>query len=235
MSPILSLLQSIGQALPPGSTFYVFAAELPDGRTMVAGPSAAGVVALDAQVPEPAPRPTAGPEARVAALRLVHGPDAPLKLGDRSKKLGISLRELRRAVKAGALPHEAKPDGRDNGAHTVTIGVMETYLKIINAVEAARRKLPPGGTMCADRAPPDSNSNNDTHAAELHQRSERYRPGGSTDKYVKQLVSMMKPSHRDLIRVPTPDQVRALLDSFEPAPVKPWKERPEATEPHERG
>lgn len=48
--------------------------------------------------------------------------------------------------------------------------------------------------------------------------------GGSTDKYVKQLVSMMKPAHRDLIKLPTPDEVRAMLDSFEPAPVKPWKE-----------
>lgn len=141
MSPILSLLQSIGQTLPPGSTFYVFAAELPDGRTMVAGPSTAGLMALNAQMPEPAPRP-AGPEARVAALRLVHGPDAPLKLGDWSKKLGISLKELRRAVKAGALPHEEKPDGRDNGAHTVTIGVMETYLKVINAVEAGAEEPP---------------------------------------------------------------------------------------------
>lgn len=49
--------------------------------------------------------------------------------------------------------------------------------------------------------------------------------GGSTDKYVKQLVKMMKSEHRDVIELPTPDQVRAMLDSFEPAPVKPWKQR----------
>lgn len=47
----------------------------------------------------------------------------------------------------------------------------------------------------------------------------------STDRYIKQLVSMMKPSHRQVIKLPTPDEVRALLDSFEPAPVKSWKER----------
>lgn len=49
--------------------------------------------------------------------------------------------------------------------------------------------------------------------------------GTSTDRYIKQLVSMMKPSHREVIKLPTPDEVRALLGSFEPAPVKNWKER----------
>lgn len=49
--------------------------------------------------------------------------------------------------------------------------------------------------------------------------------GTSTDRYIKQLISMMKPSHREAIKLPTPNEVRALLDSFEPASVKSWKER----------
>ena len=49
--------------------------------------------------------------------------------------------------------------------------------------------------------------------------------GTSTDKYIKQLVRMMKPEHRDAIKLPTPAEVRAMLESFEPAPVKSWRER----------
>lgn len=47
----------------------------------------------------------------------------------------------------------------------------------------------------------------------------------STDKYIRQLVSMMKKSHRSVIRIPSPARVRAMLDTFEPAPVQPWKKR----------
>ena len=49
--------------------------------------------------------------------------------------------------------------------------------------------------------------------------------GTSTDKYIRQLVKMMKPQHRDIIQLPTPAEVRALLDTFEPAEVLSWKER----------
>lgn len=49
--------------------------------------------------------------------------------------------------------------------------------------------------------------------------------GTSTDRYVKQLVKMMKPAHREVITLPTPDEVRAMLASFEPAPVMAWNKR----------
>ena len=49
--------------------------------------------------------------------------------------------------------------------------------------------------------------------------------GGSTDKYIRQLARMMKPAHRKIIALPTPAEVRALLDSFTPAAVPSWRER----------
>lgn len=49
--------------------------------------------------------------------------------------------------------------------------------------------------------------------------------GTSTDKYIKQLVKMMRSTHREAIKLPTPDEVRALLDSFVPASTRSWKER----------
>ena len=53
--------------------------------------------------------------------------------------------------------------------------------------------------------------------------------GCSTDRYVRQMIAEMKDSHRDIIKLPTPDEVRAQVASFkpvEPAPrrecKKPW-------------
>ena len=144
MSPLQRLLQSFGQMLPPGSTIYVLAAELPDGRTLMnAGVSLESAGERCVQPLSAAPRASGiTPVARVAAVRAEHGPDAALKLRDWSRELGISLKELRRAVRSGALPHEAKPDGRDNKAHTVTAGVMERYLKTVDAVEAELQEAP---------------------------------------------------------------------------------------------
>lgn len=145
MSPVLRLLQSFSQMLPPGTTIYVLAAELPDGSTLVkAGASHDSVAAPERQLLAKSPRVAETTAlARVAALREEHGPDAPLKLRDWSKELGFSLKELRRAVKHKALAFDEKTDGRDNGAHTVTIGVMENYLKTIDAVECGKEVLPP--------------------------------------------------------------------------------------------
>lgn len=144
MSSFQRLLQSFGQMLPPGSTIYVLAAELPDGRTLMEAEASSGGGAMSQGQLVAAPFPGAAntPVARVASLRAEYGADTPLKLRDWAKELGISLKELRRAVRSGALAHEEKQDGRDNGAHTVTIGVMESYLKTVCAIEAGKQQQP---------------------------------------------------------------------------------------------
>lgn len=143
MSPFENLLQSFSQSLPPGSTIYILAAELPDGRTVIQGPraepSAQGGQPLTAAAPPKVPN---TPLARVAALRIEHGPEAPLKLSEWAIKLGVSRKELRRATKAKALAYEKKTDGRDNKAHMVTIGVMESYLKTTDAVQRGEEEAP---------------------------------------------------------------------------------------------
>jgi hypothetical protein len=147
MSPFQSLLQSFSQMLPPGSTIFVLAAELPDGRTAVQGGALGGSPSqgrpmILAPASEGKPEALATPLTRVAALRAELGPETPLKLRDWAKELGISVRELNRAVKAEVLPHGRKPDGRDNKALTVTVGVMESYLKMVSAVEAGQEEPP---------------------------------------------------------------------------------------------
>jgi integrase len=47
----------------------------------------------------------------------------------------------------------------------------------------------------------------------------------STDQYVRQMQALMRPSHRHIITLPSPDAVRAALETFVPAPLPLWKER----------
>jgi hypothetical protein len=145
MSPLQTLLQSITELLPPGSAFYILAAELPGGRTIVKA-GAGGSPIEEPIVMQPAigkkAEAQATPLTRVAALRAELGPETPLKLRDWAKAVGLAYREIDRAARAGALPHGKKPDGRDNKARTVTIGVMENYLKIVSAVEAGQEEPP---------------------------------------------------------------------------------------------
>lgn len=49
--------------------------------------------------------------------------------------------------------------------------------------------------------------------------------GMSSDKYVRQLVAMMKPSHRRFIKLPSPSEVHELVKEFKPATMRSWKER----------
>lgn len=143
MSPIQALFQSFSQSLPPGSTIYLLAAELPDGSTrMHAGAAGPGTLPAVMSTVPAAPAAPSTPLTRVAALRAAHKPETALKLRDLAKEVGVSQKELRRAIKAGALAFDEKEDGRDNGAHTVTIGEMESYLKTISDVEAGKQEPP---------------------------------------------------------------------------------------------
>lgn len=146
MSPIQTLLQSFRESLPPGSTIYVLAAELPNGQTVMQAGAAGVSVSQGPRItlaPTPRPMPAkATPLARIADMRAELGAETPLKLHDWTHEIGLSKKELRRAVKAGVMPHDRKPDGRDNKAVTVTVGVMENYLKIVSAVEAGQEEPP---------------------------------------------------------------------------------------------
>lgn len=145
-SSLQNLLQTFSQLLPPGSTIYVLAAELPNGQTVMQAGASGGFPtqkALISGTTAPTSTPAnATPLARVASLRAEFGAETPLKLRDWAREVGISRKELHRAVRAGAMPHETKPDGRDNKAHTVTVGVMENYLKVVSAVEAGLEEPP---------------------------------------------------------------------------------------------
>lgn len=49
--------------------------------------------------------------------------------------------------------------------------------------------------------------------------------GKSTDEYVRQMIGMIRESHRNIIKLPTPEEVRAMVKDFVPAPRRHWKER----------
>lgn len=146
MSPLQTLIQSFRESLPPGSMIYVLAAELPNGQTVMQAGAARGAAGQGPGTTlAPAAHTSSGkatPLARIADLRVELGAETPIKLRDWSEKIGISRKELHRAVKAGVMPHDRKPDGRDNKALTVTVGVMENYLKIVSAVETGQEEPP---------------------------------------------------------------------------------------------
>jgi integrase len=50
--------------------------------------------------------------------------------------------------------------------------------------------------------------------------------GTSTDKYVRQLIALMRPEHRHILTLPHPDAVRAALATFTPAPRPPRRRAP---------
>jgi len=135
--------------LPPGTVLVVLAAELPDARDPMTMPPPVGRDAARDITPPPvqhrANATAAAPQtplARVAAVRAEHGNDAALKLREWNEEVRISIRELRRAIKSGALTAGRKPDGRDNKALTVTVGEMEAYLRTVDAVERGLMERP---------------------------------------------------------------------------------------------
>lgn len=48
--------------------------------------------------------------------------------------------------------------------------------------------------------------------------------GASTDEYIRQMAALMTEAHRHYIQLPTPDEIRAALATFEPAPVEGWED-----------
>ena len=151
----MSELTEIIRSLPNGTRVVIIAATLPDGTTLngVLPPSESDVADAEAMA-EPstrAPKPatSAGDQHVSDRLTLSLHP-TPLEIarriaaedGERSHKprewaamLGISAREIIRAVDAGAVAHSIKEDGRDHGAHVVTAAAVVDLLATIDAVE----------------------------------------------------------------------------------------------------
>ena len=125
--------ESMGKsALVPAAWSAVSGATMPSGS-----PRPESVEADDS-----APRSPVGSEAglrptalqRVRQLRTTQ-PDLTLKPREWSALLGVSAREINRAIDAGALPFTAKDDGRDHGAKLVHIDHMEAFLATVEAIE----------------------------------------------------------------------------------------------------
>ena len=164
MSPIEFIVSQLGNGLPPGSRLRSFAVELPDGSilTSTLTPAAAspsqpqpvvdsavanassfpdtdGDVATD---PDALARKCRNRRERVARYREKNGGDAFLKPREWAPITRLSEREIRRAMRAGALRSTEKGDGRDHGALVVTVDAMEAYLAIVDSVERGQEEPP---------------------------------------------------------------------------------------------
>lgn len=143
-------LRSILQAFPAGTTLLVVAAELPDGSREMRVVGEKNSTSQAALQPSDASRAASGAQEmaldellldRLQQLLKQRG-NVALKPKEWSQITRISVRELRRAICAGAMPHEAKEDGRDHGAKLITVEVMLGYLATVFAVERGRMDAP---------------------------------------------------------------------------------------------
>lgn len=83
----------------------------------------------------------ATPLARAQHIHRTRG-NITLKVTDWADEAGVGVRELRRAIKANAVEHGNKPDGRDNGAKTICADALVGYLAEVDAVRRGD-KVPP--------------------------------------------------------------------------------------------
>ncbi len=143
-------LRSILEAFPAGTKLLVVAAELPEDTRNSRGRAAEGNALPQAalQIADAA-LDSSGQSTpldellltRLQQLRERRG-NIALKPKEWSATTGISVRELRRAICAGAVMHEAKEDGRDHGAKLITADAMLAFLATVFAVERGRLSAP---------------------------------------------------------------------------------------------
>lgn len=145
----MKALQQLLPSLPAGATVFMVGITLPAANGAVANTSAlplvdgAGETARsDVPAPMETKRGQAVPESSVARTPLEilraerrERPNRMRKTAEWAGLLGTSARALRRAVEAGAISYEAKPDGRDHGAIVIRPEVLEAYLATVDAVE----------------------------------------------------------------------------------------------------
>lgn len=156
MSPLHALVRQISSTLPAGAKLYVIAVEVPAGSPAEApadSASAASVSPLLTSLPagedvigpcllDAATRPGATPLQRVQRVREQHGASAAFKAKDWAPVAKLSVREICRAMKEGALKSAPKGDGRDHGARVIEAGTMEAYLRTVDAVERGTMEPP---------------------------------------------------------------------------------------------
>ena len=147
-------LQQLLSQLPPGAKVSVVTVELPLApgivsyglvpRDTTAEALSATGTPIDAIQPTPGTRGnTKSPEARLSAIKAQHGGDAAFKPREWSRIVGLSEREIERAIRHGAVPSSTKGGGRDHAALTVSIKAMEAYLATVEAVEGHTVAAPP--------------------------------------------------------------------------------------------
>ena len=157
MTDIIEIVRS----LPAGSRVVIIEATLPDGTTF------AGVVPppSDPAGAEPPPEPgaqtpkpdSADGDQRVGDRLTMSLRPTPLETARRiaaedetrslkprewAEVLGMSAREISRAVEAGAVGHLRKKEGRDHGARVVSAAAMVQLLATIDAVERLQLEPP---------------------------------------------------------------------------------------------
>lgn len=150
-------LQAILQAFPARTKLLVIAAELPDGSSDVrvladrtdadtSRDAFGDAVTANGEAAERAGVRALGAVERLQQLITRRG-SVSCKPREWAHVTGLSARELRRAIDAGALPHEAKTDGRDHGAKLINADAMLAYLATVTAVERGQMAAPGWWTL----------------------------------------------------------------------------------------
>ena len=137
-------LRSLIEVFPAGTKLVVITAELPSGAQVLHVQSKAADGAQVSPVTPSADTSRALSDLdtpsdqlmfeRVQRLHRDRG-NVALKPREWSIVASLSVREIRRAIGAGALAHAEKEDGRDHGAKVVTAEAMLGYLATVSAVE----------------------------------------------------------------------------------------------------
>lgn len=148
-------LQHLLSQLPPGAKVSVVTVELPlapgtaskksiPPETIAEAPNATRAASDFIMRPTSAVQShTMSVEDRLAALKVQHGGEGVLKPREWSRIVGLSEREIERAIRHRAVSSSAKGGGRDHAALTVSINAMETYLATVRAVEGHKMTAPP--------------------------------------------------------------------------------------------
>jgi hypothetical protein len=145
-------LQQLVPLLPAGASVFVIGMTLPAVNGAAAATSTLKLVGTEnnsARSDAPVPTDTMGgqviPESAVVPTPLEvvrverrERPNRLRKTAEWASLLGTSARRLNRAIKAGALSYEAKPDGRDHGAIVIRPEVLELFLATVDAVERGK-------------------------------------------------------------------------------------------------
>jgi hypothetical protein len=142
MSSFEALVQQVSHGLPPRTRLFMMI-ELPGDAGDAVGAGAATPLSSSAQITAAtAPRALSSVSERIDATRRRHGSDHSLKAHEWAPIVGLSEREIKRAITAGAVPSTTKGEGRDNGARLVRIDDMEALVSTINAVERGTAEEP---------------------------------------------------------------------------------------------